>query len=365
MLRAVAALAVVVHHSLEVSEGAPGHGFSPDWLTTCGAAGVDIFFVISGFIMVYVSFPPGRRTELPATFLARRVVRIYPLYWICSAMILLIFSIGLLRNQNFDLMTVLNSAILLPGHKLIPMAWTLSFEMYFYIVFAACLLLANVYASSLAVIAVIVSGIVIGRILPPSTFSEFVGSPLVLEFCFGLILALLVMRGGLRIPPRLSIVGFGLLAAAPAFIAHPSTNGLPDTARVLAWGLPATLIVAAFVSIGPPRSAAARTAVAWGDASYSLYLTHAFVMIAYGWLLKFTFIGTISQIMVVPLVVAACIAVGLVTHVVVERPLVSLGRRLTGRPRSEGGMRPATQQVDGEMSPLPPLAAGTAQAKLR
>lgn len=79
MLRAIAALAVVVHHTLEESGGAIGK-FSPDWLTTSGASGVDIFFVISGFIMFHVTFRDRRGPPTPGTFLFRRATRIYPFY---------------------------------------------------------------------------------------------------------------------------------------------------------------------------------------------------------------------------------------------------------------------------------------------
>ena len=82
MLRGVAAAAVVVHHALEVSNGAAS-AFSPDFLTTAGAAGVDVFFVISGFIILYTSFPAGRSPLSPRTFMLRRMIRIYPMHWIC------------------------------------------------------------------------------------------------------------------------------------------------------------------------------------------------------------------------------------------------------------------------------------------
>jgi hypothetical protein len=56
---------------------------SPNWLTTFGASGVDIFFVISGFIMIHASFPRGRASLSPVAFATRRILRIYPFYWFC------------------------------------------------------------------------------------------------------------------------------------------------------------------------------------------------------------------------------------------------------------------------------------------
>ena len=83
MLRGIAASLVVFHHSLEESLASAVPPTSPDWLTTFGASGVDIFFVISGFIMVYTSFPLRRPPVRPINFVVKRASRIYPFYWFC------------------------------------------------------------------------------------------------------------------------------------------------------------------------------------------------------------------------------------------------------------------------------------------
>lgn len=138
LLRGLAATAVVVHHALEQSNGAIGR-FSPDWLTTVGAAGVDIFFVISGFVMFYVSFGPGRSPPTAGDFLFRRATRIYPFYWLCCIAMLIISAMGFLASHRYDANTILTSLALLPGRKIIGVSWTLVFEIYFYLIFAAML----------------------------------------------------------------------------------------------------------------------------------------------------------------------------------------------------------------------------------
>lgn len=112
-LRGLAALAVVVHHTLEQSNGA-ARPFSPDWLTTVGAAGVDLFFVISGFIMVWTTFPQGRPPLRPATFLYRRVTRIYPIYWLTCAAMLALVAMGFLHTHTFTAGDIARSLVLLP-----------------------------------------------------------------------------------------------------------------------------------------------------------------------------------------------------------------------------------------------------------
>ena len=70
-------------------------------------------------------------------------------------------------------------------------------------------------------------------------------------------------------------------------------------------------------------------AVLLGNASYALYLTHVFVMIAYGWLIKSTFLGSMSQIVFVPVVVSICVIVGALTHIFVEKPVLEFVRKVT------------------------------------
>jgi exopolysaccharide production protein ExoZ len=335
ILRGIAALAVIVHHTLEVSNGSQAGRFSPDWITTFGAAGVDLFFVISGFIMVYVSFPPDRSPDTPRGFLVKRATRIFPLYWICTAAFAAILAVGLLRNKHVDSYTILNSSFLLPGDKLVDVAWTLSFEVYFYMAFAMCLLFGKVLKTSISTIAKMVAGMVIGRVIQDSTFARFISSPLVLEFCFGIVLALMFTAGGKwKVPPAIGVFGFVIIMVSPIFVHHPTTAGLPDASRVLAWGLPATLVVASFLDVRRPQSMAGRAAILLGDASYALYLTHVFVMIGYGWIIKSTFAGDMPQMAFVPAIIVICIATGVLAHLLVEKPVLDLVRKAM-KPRTE------------------------------
>ncbi len=336
MLRALAALAVVTHHSLEVSNGAVGR-FSPDWLTTSGAAGVDIFFIVSGFIMLHVSFRPHRAPPTPGRFLFRRATRIYPLYWLCCLAILAAAAGGFLRGQHWSGAEVATSLLLLPSdHLLVNVSWTLVYELYFYLIFALMLMARSMGVAVAGAIVAIVCFWLVSGLLPGRDLRSLLADPIPLEFCMGLCLAWAYSRWEanfkrLRTGWVLALIGLGCMAAAPLFVAHPDTSGLPGLPRVLAWGLPALLVMVASLPIGRPRNPAARFAVLLGDASYALYLTHVFVMIAYGWVLKSTGLGTYSQIWVVPFVVASSILIAIVTHLAVEQPLLSVIRSLTTR----------------------------------
>jgi exopolysaccharide production protein ExoZ len=337
MLRGIAAILVVLHHSLEESFGSNVGPRSPDWLTTFGASGVDIFFVISGFIMLYVSFPPDGAPILPAKFLARRVARIYPLYWFFCLIFLLVVTCGFLRSAVVTPSNIVASILLLPGpDRLIGISWTLSYEIYFYLVFAGTLFFRSQRLSTLLCFATLGSAIIVSSFVPAGVIAEFLGGPIALEFCFGLLVAFLYTgREDIRISATFSIFGFIALAAAPLMLVHPSTNGLVGFSRVLAWGVPSTFIVICFLKISRPKNMMQLWMVFLGDASYSIYISHFLVMISYARLLKNTRLADFSQTSILPVVVALCVVLGAAAHLVVELPLLRLSRILLKRVRLE------------------------------
>jgi exopolysaccharide production protein ExoZ len=336
MLRALAGLAVVTHHSLEQSNGALGR-FSPDWLTTSGASGVDIFFVVSGFIMLHVSFG-SRRASVPApSFLYRRATRIYPLYWLCCMAMFAASLAGLLAHHHWGDRALLASLLLAPNsNPLIFVAWTLVYEIYFYLIFAATLpyqsIGVSVVGTNLAVIGFALSGFA----LPQGAVRDFLTNPIPLEFCMGLWLSWAFARQTERGKPwpigfAPGVIGVALLALAAVVVHHRSTAGLDGFPRVLFWGVPSVLVVAAFLGLQKPQSAALRFAVLIGNASYALYLTHVFVMLAYAKLQKTTIIGRIDQRWVVPCVIVLAVAIAIATHLLLERPMLAGVRRITKR----------------------------------
>jgi exopolysaccharide production protein ExoZ len=336
MLRAVAALAVVAHHALEESNGAAGR-FSPDWLTTSGASGVDVFFVISGFIMLHVSFRPGRKPIGPGSFLFRRATRIYPIYWLCCCAMLAASALGIMRGHHPGLGDLVASFLLLPtDNGLLGVAWTLVYEVYFYLLFALALCFGSIWLATAGVTIAIVAAIQAAGAWPGGVGQAFFANPIPLEFCMGLWLAWAfgqwrAVGKTWPVAVAVGVAASALLFVAPLLVGHPDTSGLPGLPRVFAWGVPAALMVAAALRIGPPRNVAAQFAVLLGDASYALYLTHVFVMLVYSKLIGVTALGRADQRFVVPVVVLFAIGIGLAAHFVLERPLLAAIRRATGR----------------------------------
>lgn len=354
-LRAFAALLVVIHHGQNeaaILAARTGTGFVPS-AALPWPAGVDVFFVISGFIIVHAAGPLYGRPGARGRFVAHRIARLVPLYWLVTGLYLALglAAPALLSGESNwpGPATILASFLFWPAARadgavlpLYGLGWTLNYEMGFYALFALGLGLSR--RGAVAWLAGALALLVLaGRLLPGSPVPlAFWSDPIVLEFALGAGLALARAEGfGLGSLARLALAGAGLigLAAAPA---EPSL-------RLLAWGLPAALLVAAAV-LGrdepdgapagpldaPLDSPLARSAPApllavaerLGDASYALYLLHPFVLRGARELLLRT--GLASALGAGPsliLMVALTLPAALLVHRFVERPLTRRVRR--------------------------------------
>jgi peptidoglycan/LPS O-acetylase OafA/YrhL len=207
---------------------------------------------------------------------------------------------------------------------MINVTWTLVYEIYFYLIFAATLPLRSDAATLVLSTCVIVAGYLCGNLLPTGSTRTFFLNPIALEFCFGLAIAFALSRAhSLRLPAWIAIPAAAALVAAPLYTFHADTGGIPGIARLVVWGLPATLIVASFTGIQGDTGIASSIAETLGDASYSIYLAHPFVMIAYARILKSVpGVADLNQLPIVPFVVLVAIALGVAGHKCVESPLL-------------------------------------------
>lgn len=337
-LRGAAAMLVVLFHLTSI-EGNYGHGhrlMSAYW--TIGMSGVDLFFVISGFIMVTVTRGTFQAAGASRRFLAHRITRIYPLYWFFSLLVLALFLARpelLKRSLQGGEVDLLGSFLLLPqdGLPLLMVGWTLIHEMYFYLVFALLLRFPEGrLVRLLALWAGIVAGV--GLFLPASSGAtlRLVTHPLTLEFIAGCLAALLIHRGTVR--AGWLCLGAGIAAWLAGYFLHVGLGrGLEPSAwaRVLLFGIPAALVVYGLVALEMRHgSVLPRWAVRLGDASYSIYLSHVLVM---GALARFgtTFAQAgdpaLRPLVLVALVVAAA-GFGIACHRFLEKPLIRGARRL-------------------------------------
>ena len=307
-------------------------------------AGVDLFFAISGFIMVYASDGLFTREGAALQFLQKRVLRLVPLYWLCTTAMLAMMLAGRKSASELpDLSYVLSSYLFIPdtsyasvdgvAFPLLSLGWTLNFEMLFYAIFSVFIGFPRGRAVA-GVAATLMLVVVLGTVL---TFHSAVlhtwTQAIILEFALGMLVAHAFLQGA-RWPVALRIAA---LAGALVWLAmdpcallrqHQTPNSID---RVIGWGMPAALILAAAVlgSTKLPRRTE-KVASLLGDSSYSLYLTHPFVLIT-GQHIWMQVVGPHHTVWFILATIAASVAVSIVVHALVERPL---GRSLARVVRS-------------------------------
>ncbi len=308
-LRAVAALMVVFHHARIPYEGfqSPLNGLS------FGQAGVDIFFVISGFIM-YSTAERARAGD----FLRRRLIRIVPMYWI-AILVTLLIKTGMF-HADFSLKDIGLSLAFIPHYHLIHTdkiwpylipGWTLNFEMLFYGLFALALLTKRlILVLSGSILGLVIAGLLVKN--SNALWSTYT-HPLLLEFLAGIFIARATRDG---VSPWWSLL---VIPAALVLWFGPST----EEARVIWWGMPAAMIVLGAVAFEQNQ-----TLPNWkilkdiGDASYSIYLFQFIAITFSTTLMASPAGGGIGQnaVMIISAMVCAT-GLGLILHHLVERPV--------------------------------------------
>jgi exopolysaccharide production protein ExoZ len=348
-LRAIAALMVAYYHTrIQVPALTP-------YLMHSGVIdgdrlsfGVDIFFVLSGFVMMITSLD-----SRPGEFFMRRLIRVAPLYWLLTLVLALlaILAPGLFRTTTISVTFVLKSLLFIPYQNptqdldvrpiLVP-GWTLNLEMFFYAIFALALFAPK--RLRLAATGIVFGTLVtVGALLPhPSStpaLAFFMQSG-ISEFWLGMLLADFYRRGWLRMPVMAAAVlialGFTvLLVPLPVFPDVRFSNPFAAVAIVLG-----------VVSIEQTRGIGSVSGlVRLGDASYSLYLTHIFTLgvlrVIWG---KVGWVNTSGAVVFAVLSLAACSLVAIASFTFIERPVT---RFLNRRWRSTVREPPAVVSAHG------------------
>lgn len=295
ILRGIAASMVVFHHlSAAVMDYAHSNSMIvQSGLGRLGASGVDIFFVISGFIMVYTTRSKNRAIDA-VLFLKKRVLRIYPLYWIWTSVILFLWLAGIgLRSHSYGIKYIFESYMLLPVangtdfHPLLDQGWTLSFEMLFYLMFACVLSLSYKKVRAPILLAMFVAAYAIGGHLPGDSGVRYLFSnPILFEFLYGAFAAELTFRiWGIEPRPKLlAVVPYSAFGVGIALLLANLYVPEAESTRCFNYGVPAFLIVLGAATWKAPNIH--RGLVYLGNASYSIYLVHGLFSMALGMMLK-------------------------------------------------------------------------------
>ncbi len=326
-LRAIAALMVVVHHAKFAH-------YPSWWGEHFGTLGVDLFFVISGFVIYWVT----RRETSVGRYLLRRIIRIAPLYWILTLLMAatVLLAPQLFQQTVFELSHFLQSLAFVPAFNpsrpneirplLIP-GWTLNYEMFFYISYGLVFFLCARLPSRLALFsALLVALVIAGAVFAPTNpIAVTYTSPMLLEFLAGIWIGVWINRGT-KAPGKGGALLL-LLAGWLCLLFEPLLFG---------WGalFGAAMVVLGAVSLERVWPIRNRTIEFLGDASYSIYLTHVLTLgaLRLAWVRVPGINGMPFEpvaFMVVGIVLSAC--AGSLVYLAVERPVLRFLNKAANR----------------------------------
>jgi exopolysaccharide production protein ExoZ len=315
-LRALAALCVLAFHAMGSQQRLP-------WALL--QLGVDLFFVLSGFLMVAITDESTR----PLPFFRDRFLRVVPLYWLATAMMVLALWSGLAWSLRTTPWHVFASFAFIPAvnpsldgdARMFPIlapGWTLNSEMMFYALFAAMLALPRRWQAP-ALTAALVGIAALGLLLRPATPAlRGWTHPIALEFVAGAWLGL-AWQQGRRLWPVLAL---SVVAAVPCWLFMTVD---PAWRRLLILPVLVGLLVAVLILERRPGGIPEwRIPRLIGDASYSIYLCQVFAMMA--WSALQTRNGLPRSIEPIAIFVTGTIG-GIAVWRLVERPLLALFSR--------------------------------------
>ena len=277
-LRGIAASVVMLAH---VIQSAQKRAIGDDSFLINGTIGVDIFFVISGFIMVGVTHQAFGMPGSSTTFLKRRAIRIVPIYWIYTLFFVVLFAasgkFATIHDLIFSLLFIPYDA----EGKLRPVlgaGWTLNFEMLFYVAFAASLFFRRKIGIALLFLSLIIL-VAFGLLHPPGVLFWW-SRPIILEFLVGVIVGIAyhASRSPVQLPAPLLMIAL----LTTGWIISSRIFGMTDA---LAWRPAEWLLAGGIVTIAVfsrqtrGESLFASALVNLGDWSYSLYLLHIIVLL--------------------------------------------------------------------------------------
>lgn len=336
ILRAVAAISVVYFHIGSAAS-------TSITIPVFGSFGVDIFFVISGFVMAMVV----SNGQGPRSFVISRLSRIIPLYWILTTCLLLLAAIKpeLLNSTTVNLLNYLKSLFFIPYFKengtLYPMlsvGWTLNYEMFFYFCIWISLIFSKRYYIHSTIILISIFYFVVSTYIENDVTTLFFGNTLIFEFVFGMLLYKIFI---LRKFKNYSYIYIVIATFSYGFMCYAESSKLSIN-RIIIYGIPSILLIYSMLNLENLFTNANRKIVSFltniGDESYATYLSHFYVVegvrrILY---LKFNLLNPYS-IFGATLIVILALIVGHFLYVFIDKPISTYCKRKfsTTKPSAE------------------------------
>ncbi|MDY1008207.1 acyltransferase [Sphingomonas sp. CFBP9019] len=336
-LRAFAALAVVAHHAFRATtlHDAPPGAYAPQsWIIQAGAAGVDVFFVISGFLMAFISqkFFLGRNS--PADFMIDRIVRVWPPY----ALVTLVACALIAARSGFGpelAMPRLLTIFFIPSfdisgnlQPIIGPGWTLCYEMMFYACFT--LVIASGRKHAILKLSILIGALyLLGVFSTNKVMHVFLAEPIVFEFVVGALIGFRFRETNQTVRLPIVWIAAGLMGMLVGVYAD-----IPLQYRVFTYGIPATLLFVGFLSLSDNiRWPSALLFI--GNASYAIYLTHILVIYMFTRRMPIFVEHGLEPLAVYgasSIAILAAIVVGSLFYMAVEKPVLRLSQHLVAGP---------------------------------
>lgn len=326
ILRFVAALLVVIYHvSPEIGGITDFEGLFH--FVQNGGSGVDIFFVISGFIITLTAV--RKPTFNAVNFALNRFFRIFPTYWIFLTLAILVGYISYRLTGSSGTYEMVEASSLLVSYLLAPLpvqiypvAWTLTLEITFYLIFCFAFRLGGLSA----VIASLLAWYLLARFIGPQVVAS--GAPfiwffhsVVLEFLYGVIIAWLWLNNRVKYPVLVFTIGCFAYVGVVTSLFEVFAVG-----REIKWGIPAALLI--YGAVGMPWKAP-RLAVLAGDSSYILYLMHPLLITTVKVLaLRFFDINIFESNVAAAIVIFSSVTISMALTHWIEAPYIRWYKRL-------------------------------------
>jgi exopolysaccharide production protein ExoZ len=361
LLRVIAALGVVYFHTTSTA------GLKLDW--DVGSRGVDVFFVISGFIIAYIG------TSKPDQFFVRRLIRVVPFYWAATAVVFAVVAVkpDVFRTTTASVPHLINSLLFIP-HELKPsgasisssltfiksllfdphalqgemqptllLGWSLNFEMFFYVLFAMALRISQKWSPVVCVGWIVAFVLAIHGFASGNPITDFYARPIVLEFCYGIGVFYLFSWCSAR-KDRLAKIGalkwllLVILVANLVAIAAFEEYFRDDAPRYLIAGIPSFFIVASALLLERIYGIATKNRLIYllGESSYIIYLVHPYIVFTVLRVVVRNASALSSPVLALLIVglLALTSAIAIAIHVWFEKPVMAFLRDKLTEPRA-------------------------------
>jgi peptidoglycan/LPS O-acetylase OafA/YrhL len=332
-MRGIAALAVVFGHSVTMRTGM---GISIPVANATIAifqSGVDIFFVISGFIIASTASEIGTQDGRWGVirFALKRAARIFPVYWVVLAIAIIVSNWVPTGPDNltphFDFRHLFLAQT---DNWFVPPAWTLFYEMNFYAAIAVCIVLSPKYVMQLAILGV--CALVIMDLSSLSPMPSVFGSLLTLEFGFGVIIAFLTSKNIKQFGP-VCLFAAGILFSLGAYC-EAVEQPVSETTRLLTFGIGAALLIYSVVVAELNGATFSRALQYAGDISYSLYIWHFLIFTILATPAVSAYLSWLPGQVQISIWIVTVVVVSAASYAIIEKPMPRYLRWIASQMRS-------------------------------